>query len=92
MPLIRNMEDLGAVIRRERLARRWTQARLADAVGVSRQWLVTVEKGKPGAEVERVLRVLAVLGVPVYAGVPVASVSSDAVDIDRIVADARRKP
>ena len=88
MPLIRNTNDLGDVIRRERRRRGLTQAALAQSIGVSRQWLLAVEKGKPGAEVERVLRLLAVLGVPLFAGVraPV----EEAIDLDRVVDDARR--
>lgn len=92
MSLIRNAQDLGNVIRATRIRLDWSQSRLAEEVGVSRQWLGAVENGKPGAELGLVLRVLAVLGMPLYAGYPDRAPPGDTVDLDRLINDARRPP
>ncbi|MBL8672558.1 MAG: helix-turn-helix transcriptional regulator [Alphaproteobacteria bacterium] len=55
--------DLGSLIRKRRQALRLSQGALAAQVGVSRQWLVEVERGKPRAEIGLVLRTLQALGV-----------------------------
>lgn len=55
--------DLGLVIRERRRELALDQRTLAERSGVSRQWLVAVERGKPGAEVGLVLRVMGVLGL-----------------------------
>ncbi|WP_240930367.1 helix-turn-helix transcriptional regulator [Isoptericola sp. BMS4] len=55
----RSLPRLGAAVRRLRLDHRLTQAELARAAGVSRQWLVGLERGQtPGLEVGRLMRVL----------------------------------
>lgn len=55
----RSLPRLGAAVKRLRLDRGMTQAELAGAAGVSRQWLVGLERGKTtGLEVGRLLRVL----------------------------------
>ena len=87
MPLIATAEDLGSIVREARKARGWSQAWLARETGVSRQWLIDVERGKPGAELGRVLRLLAVLGVTLHGDQLAASSTSD---IDDIVERARQ--
>jgi HTH-type transcriptional regulator / antitoxin HipB len=62
--LIRTPVDLGALIRDRRIALGLNQKTLADKVGVSRQWIVEIEKGKPRAEIALVLRAIDVLGIP----------------------------
>jgi HTH-type transcriptional regulator/antitoxin HipB len=67
---------------------------LAERVGVSRQWIVDVEKGKPRTEVSLILRTLDVLGIPLTAGEPAKTEGQGGplpVDIDSIVTAARRK-
>lgn len=59
--------DLGQVIRQRRKVLGWDQARLAYETGVSRQWVIDIEKGKPRAELQLVLRVMNVLGIPLTA-------------------------
>lgn len=55
----RSLPRLGAAIRRLRSDRGMTQAQLAEAAGVSRQWVVAVENGsKDGLEVGRLMRLL----------------------------------
>ena len=56
------------VIRQRRKALGWDQAQLAERVGVSRQWVIEVEKGKPRVELQLVLRTLNVLGLILTTG------------------------
>ena len=60
---IRTPTDLGAVIRDRRIKLQLDQKSLAVKAGVSRQWIVEVEKGKPGAEIGLVLRTIEALGI-----------------------------
>lgn len=66
-PPLRTPADVGALIRARRRASGLDQATLAARAGVSRLWLGEVERGKPGASLGLVLRVLAVLGVTLVA-------------------------
>ncbi len=61
--LVRSALHLGAVARQRRLDLDWSQARLAEAAGVSRQWVVAFEAGKPTAELGAVLRAVRALGL-----------------------------
>jgi HTH-type transcriptional regulator/antitoxin HipB len=97
---IRTPTDLGALIRDRRTKLGLDQKSLAKKVGVSRQWIVEVEKGKPRAEVGLLLRTIDALGILLDAdkggpGKPKDTSAShrvDAyVDIDSIVESARRK-
>ena len=96
---IRTPTDLGALIRDHRNRLGIDQKSLAQKVGVSRQWIVEVEKGKPRAEIGLLLRTIGALDIALNAeGGPQesknksASHSVDAaVDIDSIIASARRK-
>jgi HTH-type transcriptional regulator/antitoxin HipB len=65
MPQVTSAKDLGALIRERRRERGFSQQRLADAVGVSRQWVVEVERGKARAEIGLLLRVLNTLDLAV---------------------------
>lgn len=53
---------LGEVIRVNRKAKRLTQQDLADLSGVSDRFLRELEKGKPSAEIGKVMDVLSTLG------------------------------
>src|SRR2546422_713643 len=55
---IRTPNDLGALIRQRRRDLSLDQRTLAERAGVSRQWIVEVEAGKPRAEARLVLRAL----------------------------------
>lgn len=59
----RTSRDLGAVIRAQRRERGWTQAQLAEAVGVTRAWVIAIERGKSSVDLGLVLRTLATLGL-----------------------------
>jgi y4mF family transcriptional regulator len=62
---IRTALELGALIRDARTKRGLDQGTLARTIGVSRQWIVAIEKGKPRAPVELVLRTLNALGISI---------------------------
>lgn len=90
--LIRTARDLGAVIRDHRRRLGLGQQALADRIGVSRQWVVEVEKGKPRAEVGLILRALDALGVTLVLGSDTPEPDEgggDVADIDAIVDGAR---
>lgn len=90
--LIRTARDLGAVIRDHRRRQGLGQQALADRIGVSRQWVVEVEKGKPRGEVGLILRALDALGVTLVLGGGISGADdqdSAATDIDAIVDGAR---
>lgn len=93
---IRTPADLGAVIRERRTILGLDQRSLAQKVGVSRQWIVEVEKGKPRAEIGLLLRTIAALGISLAAAKATTAKTksasgSPAVNIDSIVASARTK-
>lgn len=50
--------DIGAVLRRARTRKQWTQQQLADLLGVSRQWVASVEAGAPTARMGLVIDAL----------------------------------
>ncbi len=55
-------KDLGKLIRARRRALGLTQSRLANLAVVGRQWLVALEKGETRAPLDRVIKVVGVLG------------------------------
>lgn len=91
---IRTPSDVGALIRDRRTKLDLDQKTLAKMIGVSRQWIVAVEQGKPRAEIGLVLRALAALGVTLDTDVTTKAKPKSGplpVDIDSIVAAARGK-
>jgi HTH-type transcriptional regulator/antitoxin HipB len=92
--LIHTPADLGALIRDYRRRRGLDQQALAKKIGVSRQWVVEIEKGKARAEVGLILRALDVLGVPLSVDDSNKAVKRgenvSGADIDRIIENARR--
>jgi y4mF family transcriptional regulator len=89
--LLRTPADLGAIIRDRRKQLKLDQATLAKRIGVSRQWVIEMERGHPRAELALVLRALDALNIQIDAS---AGQSDDrrsgAVDIDAIVAKAKK--
>ncbi len=63
MPIIQTPNELGLAIRSRRKALGWDQATLARQVGVTRQWVIDIEKGKPRAELALAMRAVRVLGL-----------------------------
>jgi y4mF family transcriptional regulator len=87
---IRTPADLGAVIRDRRRQLGLDQAELAERIGVSRQWVVGIERGRARAELGLVLRTLDSLGVRLNSATPAGGHKGDLTpDIDAIVAAAR---
>lgn len=59
------MAQLGALVRRLRHEREWSQSELATAAGVSRVFVSQLENGKSRAEIRLVLSLLQALGASV---------------------------
>lgn len=90
--LIRTPNDLGAAIRHHRRQRGLDQQALARRIGVSRQWVIEIEKGKPRAEIGLVLRALHALGIALSITSAQGAAEGRAatgVNIDDIVEQAR---
>jgi HTH-type transcriptional regulator/antitoxin HipB len=83
--------DIGAAIRDRRRRLFLGQDELAARVGVSRKWIIDIEKGKPRAAMGLVLRTLAALGLRLSIteeGAPVRRKRPkpiSAFDIDRVL-------
>jgi HTH-type transcriptional regulator/antitoxin HipB len=93
---IRTPNDLGAAIRDRRRELGLDQATLARRIGVTRQWVIAIERGRSRAEVGLVMRALAALDMRLETGgdAPTRGEKSAAVpqiDIDAIVAAACRE-
>ncbi len=91
--LVRTPRELGLLIRERRRALGMTQQHLARKVGVGRQWVVEIEKGKPRAAVGLLLDALSVLGMVVDVRArpePPYGPDGDVTDIDAVVDVARR--
>lgn len=58
---IRTAKEIGTYIRDQRKRQKLDQATLASMVGVNRRWVTEVERGKPRAEIELVLKALEAL-------------------------------
>jgi HTH-type transcriptional regulator/antitoxin HipB len=90
--------DVGRLVKAARTRRAMSQADLAAVAGVSRRWLVDLEAGKPRAQLDLALRVLAVLGVQLHTDAPEmpstspASTTSSDVDLDEHLAALMRRP
>jgi y4mF family transcriptional regulator len=60
---VRNVADIGKLIRQARKKSGTSQSSLASRLGVSQPWLSEVENGKESAEIGMVLRVISLLGL-----------------------------
>jgi HTH-type transcriptional regulator / antitoxin HipB len=92
--LVRSPSDLGAVVRDRRKQLKLDQAAFAKKIGVSRQWVIEVEKGHARAELGLVLRAIDALNIQLDANTgqasPVKSRRASPVDIDAIISRARK--
>lgn len=61
--IISNTRELGLLLRQRREGLGLTQSQAASEIGASRQWVIQIEAGKPTAEVDRVLKLIRVLGL-----------------------------
>jgi putative transcriptional regulator len=62
---VRTIWEVGLLIRDRRLELGWSQAQLADRLGVTRQWVMSLEQGNAGAALGQVLQAMLVLGLVV---------------------------
>jgi y4mF family transcriptional regulator len=91
---IRTPADLGAVIRDQRKQLGLDQSTLAKRIGVSRQWVIGVERGHSRAAMGLVLRAIDALGIRLDASKASTSrygPAASAVDINSIVAKAKKR-
>jgi len=63
-----SVNDLTASIRQARKKLGWTQAELAERSGVSRDWIIGLEKGKPSLDLGLVLRTMKALDLQLSVG------------------------
>jgi HTH-type transcriptional regulator/antitoxin HipB len=90
-PFVRTPRELGALIQERRKRLGLDQRSLAERVGVSRQWIIAIEQGKPRAAVGLALRTLDALGVKLAVDDRKQNAKSVEVpDIDAIVERARK--
>lgn len=87
--VIRTPKDLGHLIRDNRTRNGMTQAELASRVGVSRKWIIDLERGKPTAVLSLAFRTLRVLGLEVDAKSQSEKRAIRDGDIDAVVDAAR---
>jgi len=90
---VRTPKEVGLAIQERRKELGLDQAELARRAGVSRQWVVAIEQGKPGAELGLVMRALKSLDLSLWLGdLPVvASTTIPAIDLDAVLERARGK-
>jgi len=97
---LRTPSDIGAFIRERRKKLGLDQDALARKAGTSRQWVVAVERGKPGAEIGLVLRTLAALGISLTVREKAASPGGRSsrsrderppIDINQIISSLRKR-
>jgi HTH-type transcriptional regulator / antitoxin HipB len=92
--LIRTPADLGAAIRDQRKQLGLNQSILAKLIGVSRQWVIEVERGHPRAALGLVLRAADALGIRLDASMEQSSrrgPTRPAIDINAVVAKAKKR-
>ncbi len=62
-----SVNDIANLVKEERRSRGWTQAELSKQAGVSRDWLIGLEKAKASVELGLVLRTIKALGINISA-------------------------
>lgn len=65
---VQSPQDLGVLVREERKKLGWTQAELANHVGVKPLWVSEFERGKTRAQIGLVFRTLKALGLSISVG------------------------
>lgn len=83
---IHSVRELAAVIRSLRREKGWTQATLAREAGVGREWVIHLEKARPGVELGMVMSTLKALGVRLRIE-PQAPVETD-INLSRILGNS----
>jgi y4mF family transcriptional regulator len=65
---VQSPQDLGILVREERKKQGWTQAELAERVGVKPLWISAFERGKTTAQIGLVFRTIKALGLNLSVG------------------------
>lgn len=68
--IVADPSTLGRIVRETRRALKLTQPKLALSAGVGVRFLVEIEKGKPTAQIGKIMRVLAALGIEIQLSPP----------------------
>jgi len=91
---LRTAHEVGLLVRDQRRALGWTQADLANRLGVGRLWVVQLEKGKDTAQIGLVLRALNELKIPMQVDLSTDPYSQPQVpgviDLDTIIQEASK--
>ena len=88
-------EDIGEVVRSARLQLGWSQTELAQRCGASQRFVSEFERGKPSAEVGKVLQVLHALGLSFAISTTRTPEHSKALVqecVDRVMQDLQEQP
>ncbi|NLT69616.1 MAG: helix-turn-helix transcriptional regulator [Verrucomicrobiaceae bacterium] len=86
-------QDLGILIREERKKRGWTQAELADRVGVRPLWISEFERGKTMARIGLVFQTIKALGLSISVDkVEHPSGVEKGLDLNALVQTMRKEP
>jgi y4mF family transcriptional regulator len=73
-----NPPALGRIVRETRRALGLTQPKLALSAGVGVRFLVDIERGKPTAQIGKIMQVLAALGIELQLSPPTTLKATDA--------------
>lgn len=90
---VRTVRGLGAALRARRLELGWSQAQLAERLGVQRQWVMRLEAGREGTELGTTLNALNTLGLVVEVGNEPSTIreqSAPAANLDEVFARLRK--
>jgi transcriptional regulator with XRE-family HTH domain len=79
-----SVKALAHLVKEERRSRGWTQAELAKRAGVSRDWMIGLEKAKPSVELALVLRTLKALELSLTASPSSPAVSPSSRYLDSL--------
>jgi HTH-type transcriptional regulator/antitoxin HipB len=83
---VQTATDVGMALRERRRQLGLTQEHVAALADVGRPWLIAVEAGHKRAELDKVLRLLAVLKLTLDLS-PVPPVGDESVDLDALLAE-----
>lgn len=75
---VSNPLALGRIVRETRRALGLTQPKLALSAGVGVRFLVDIERGKPTAQIGKIMQVLAALGIEMQLSPPTTVKATDA--------------
>lgn len=81
---LRTVREIAAIVKKRRQNLGWTQIDLATKAGVSREWLIDLEKSKSTVELALVLRTLKALGIQLETEHPDFQGSAPPIEIDTL--------